>query len=421
MREERLQKILARAGVSSRRAAEQLISAGRVRVNGRVVTELGSRADPRRDRVEVDGKRLVAEQLVYLVLHKPRGVVSTLSDPEGRPTVKDLVAGITERVFPIGRLDFHTSGVLLLTNDGDFSDSLLHPRRSVPKTYVVKVQGLMNEADVRTWAEGVALEDGTTRPAGVRFLRHEGGKTWLEVTLFEGRNQQIRRMGEATGFRVMRLARLAFAGITAEGLHPGDWRQLTADELSEIRQEYGSGKRPGPAPAAVPARQRRDRAADEPRVEPERAAKGRPRVGGPPRGRFDAGPPRGKFDAGPPRGKFGGGPPRGRSDASPPRGRSDASPPRGRSDAGPPRGKFGGGPPRGRSDAGPPRGKFDAGPPRGKFAGGPPRGKFGELRADAGRAASRDEGRKHGRKTSDGGAARGLTRRGPARTRKPGG
>jgi 23S rRNA pseudouridine2605 synthase len=249
--EHRLQKILARAGVASRRAAERLIAAGRVRVNGRVVTELGTKADPRKDRVEVDGKRLVAEERVYLVLHKPRGYVTTLKDPEGRPTIADLVKGISARVFPVGRLDFSTSGVLLLTNDGDFSDALLHPREDVPKTYVVKVSRPMQEKDLERWRRGVKLEDGVTKPAQVKLIRHdepeEGGrpdksKTWIEVTITEGRNQQIRRMGEATGFRVMRLARTSFAGITHEDLRPGQWRILTKDELYTLKQTYGVPK-----------------------------------------------------------------------------------------------------------------------------------------------------------------------------------
>ncbi|UQA56047.1 pseudouridine synthase [Polyangium aurulentum] len=241
--EERLQKIIARSGVTSRRAAEELITAGRVRVNGRIVTELGAKADGRRDKIEVDGQRLVAEQPIYLVLHKPRNVVSTLSDPEGRPTVADLVRGAGSRVYPVGRLDFATSGVLLMTNDGEFSNGLLHPRGGVPKTYVLKVKGLMEPEDAETWANGVMLEDGKTLPALVRILRHEEDKTWLEITLREGRNQQIRRMGEATGFPVMRLARLTFAGVTSEGLRPGEWRPLTVDELTDIRKEFGVPKR----------------------------------------------------------------------------------------------------------------------------------------------------------------------------------
>lgn len=235
----RLQKVVARSGVSSRRAAERLISEGRVRVNGKVVTELGTSVDPRADRVEVDGRRLVADKPIFLVFHKPRGMVSTVRDPEGRPSIGDLVPRIGSRIFPVGRLDYHTSGVLLLTNDGEFCDGLLHPRRDVPKTYVVKVAGEMSERDRSRWEQGVELEDGKTRPARVKILRFEGGKTWLEVTLFEGRNQQVRRMGEATGFPVMRLARISFAGIDAAGLRPGAFRDLSVTELQTLKQEYG--------------------------------------------------------------------------------------------------------------------------------------------------------------------------------------
>src|SRR5690349_2997366 len=148
MATERLQKVLARAGIASRRAAEELIVQGHVRVNGRVVRELGTKADPRKDRIEVDGERVTTELPVYVVLHKPRGVVSTMNDPEGRPTVGELLREVPGRAYPIGRLDFATSGVLLATNDGAFADGLMHPRRAVPKTYVVKVKGLMKPADI---------------------------------------------------------------------------------------------------------------------------------------------------------------------------------------------------------------------------------------------------------------------------------
>lgn len=245
---ERIQKILARGGVASRRAAEELIVAGRVRVNGRVVRELGAKADERKDRVEVDGKRVVAEGRVYVVLHKPRGVVATMSDPEGRPTVRELLAKVGSRVYPVGRLDFATSGVLLATNDGELSDGLLHPRKAVPKTYVVKVQGMMEEDDVEQWRKGIRLEDGMTLPAQVKLLRHEAGKTWIELTIREGRNQQIRRMGDATRFPVMRLARVSFAQITSEGLRPGEWRHLTRDELVALKKEYGVPRSVNAAP-----------------------------------------------------------------------------------------------------------------------------------------------------------------------------
>lgn len=240
----RLQKVLAHAGVSSRRAAEELIAAGRVRVDGRTVTELGTKVDPRGARIEVDGQRVVRQAPVYLILHKPRGVVSTMSDPEGRSTVRDLLADVSAaRVYPVGRLDFNTSGALLVTNDGDFSVALMHPRRSVPKTYVVKVQGVMEERDLDRWRRGVELADGRTSPAKVKLLRYEGDKTWLELTITEGRNQQVRRMGDATGFRVMRLARLSFAGVGTEGLPPGRWRYLTGDELAALKKEYGVPRR----------------------------------------------------------------------------------------------------------------------------------------------------------------------------------
>jgi 23S rRNA pseudouridine2605 synthase len=241
----RLQKLLAHAGVSSRRAAEELITAGRVRVDGRVVTELGTKVDSRSTRVEVDGVRVVRQSAVYIMLHKPRGVVSTMSDPEGRQTVKDLLTDVSAaRVYPIGRLDFNTSGALLVTNDGDFSVALMHPSKAVPKTYVIKVNGKMSDSDVDLWRRGVELEDGKTLPAKVKLLRYEeGNKTWLELTIIEGRNQQIRRMGDVTGFRVMRLARLSFAGIGTEGLTPSQWRYLTADELSTLKKDFGVPKR----------------------------------------------------------------------------------------------------------------------------------------------------------------------------------
>jgi 23S rRNA pseudouridine2605 synthase len=266
MKPERLQKILARGGIASRRNAEQLILDGRVRVNGRVVTELGVKADPRHDRVEVDGKRVVAEPPVYYALNKPRGYVTTMDDPEGRPSIRTLLEGhaIPARVFPVGRLDFHTSGLLLLTNDGEFSDGLLHPRKAVPKTYVVKVQGTMAPTDIERWREGVELEDGITLPADAHFLRneaerHDDTKTWLEITIREGRNQQIRRMGEATGFPVMRLSRTTFAGISSEGLKPGELRPLRYDELVALKKEFGVPQSPGVARDATPINESRRR------------------------------------------------------------------------------------------------------------------------------------------------------------------
>ena len=251
---ERLQKIIARAGIASRRAAEDLITKGRIRVNGKLVTELGAQADPFEDKVELDGKRLLPESLVYVVLHKPRDVVSTLSDPEGRPTVKEMLTTAGGRVYPVGRLDFATSGVLLATNDGEFAHALLHPKKEVPKTYVLKVRGAIDEDALELWRTGIDLEDGRTLPAKARLIRHEGDKSWVEVILREGRNQQIRRMGDATGFPVMRLARTTFAGITSDGLRPGEWRPISAGELNALREAYGVPRR---IPKDVPKRSKR--------------------------------------------------------------------------------------------------------------------------------------------------------------------
>ena len=240
---ERLQKVLAQAGIASRRAAEQIILAGRVRVDGRIVRELGTQVDPRTSRVEVDGTKIVAEKLVYIVLHKPRGVVCTLSDPEGRPTIRELLKDAGARVVPVGRLDFHTSGALLCTNDGEFAQGLAHPKKGVPKVYVAKVKGAVDDEALERFSQRIEIDGRPTQPAQVQRLRFEGDKTWLEITLREGRNRQVRRLGEATGFPVMRLARISHAGVTSEDLRPGQWRPLTVDELVEIKREYGVPKK----------------------------------------------------------------------------------------------------------------------------------------------------------------------------------
>ncbi|MCG8554845.1 MAG: rRNA pseudouridine synthase [Proteobacteria bacterium] len=239
MAAERLQKLLARAGVASRRACEDLVVAGRVRVNGRVVRELGAKADLQSDRVELDGRRLTAGKPIYYVLNKPRAVVATLDDPEGRESIADLLRGIRERVFPVGRLDYHTSGALLLTNDGELAQALLHPRRAVPKTYVAKVRGAVDERTLALLSNGIVLDDGyKTRKADVYVLREERDSTWLQLTLREGKNRQIHRMVEAAGQRVVRLSRTEFAGITVEGLRPGQHRPLSGKELDRLKRDY---------------------------------------------------------------------------------------------------------------------------------------------------------------------------------------
>jgi 23S rRNA pseudouridine2605 synthase len=236
---ERLQKILAHAGLASRRAAEALITDGRVRVNGKLVTELGARADGRRDRIEVDGKRIALERPVYYLLHKPRGVVSTLSDPEGRPSLGELLTRFPERLYPVGRLDFHTSGALLITNDGELAEALLHPSRKVPKVYVAKLRGDLDTDALDGLRNGVELDDGfMTAPADVIVLREEAGSTWIRITIHEGKNRQIIRMGDAIGHTVTRLARISFAGIDTEGLRPGHLRPLEEKEVEKLKVAY---------------------------------------------------------------------------------------------------------------------------------------------------------------------------------------
>jgi len=230
---ERLQKALARSGFGSRRACEELIAAGRVTVNGEVA-QLGRRLDPRHDRVAVDGVPLpVRPGLVYYVLNKPVRVVTTASDPQGRRTVLDLVPP-EPRVFPVGRLDYDTAGILLLTNDGDLAHALTHPSRGVPKTYLVEVEGVPGRAALRRLREGVALEDGLTAPARVRLAQSTPTGSALEIVLHEGRNRQVRRMCEAVGHPVRRLVRANFGPISDHRLAPGEWRMLTNGEIRSL-------------------------------------------------------------------------------------------------------------------------------------------------------------------------------------------
>lgn len=239
MASERLQKILAHAGVASRRAAEKLITDGRVRVNGRVVTELGTRADPHADKIELDGRRITLEKPVHYLVHKPREMVTTLSDPEGRSSLGDLLAKLPERVYPVGRLDYHTSGALLVTNDGELADALLNPKRKVPKVYAAKLKGHLDVPELDQLRNGVRLDDGyVTEKAEVFVIREEPRNTWVQITLTEGKNRQIHRMADAIGHPVQRLARLSFAGLTTDGLRPGEWRPLANRELEKLTKAY---------------------------------------------------------------------------------------------------------------------------------------------------------------------------------------
>jgi 23S rRNA pseudouridine2605 synthase len=228
----RLNAYLARAGVASRRRSDELIQAGRVRVNGELA-QLNTDVGPR-DVVELDGRRVSAQPLAYVLLHKPAGVVTTARDPHGRPTVVELVRH-DARVVPVGRLDADTTGALLLTNDGPLAHRLAHPRYGVPKVYEVEVEGEPGAEALAELREGVELEDGRTAPAEVRVL----GPGRLELTLHEGRKHQVKRMCEAVGHPVRRLHRSRYAGLRVDGLEPGTWRELTREEVRELRAGAG--------------------------------------------------------------------------------------------------------------------------------------------------------------------------------------
>jgi 23S rRNA pseudouridine2605 synthase len=223
----RLNAYLARAGVASRRKADELIKAGRVRVDGRL-GELNTFVEAG-ERVEVDGEEVRPQRLAYVLLHKPAGVVTTASDPQGRPTVVDLVKHDV-RVVPVGRLDVETTGALILTNDGELAHRLAHPKYEVEKVYETEVEGEPSDEALRRLAKGVELEDGLTAPAEVRRL----SRSVVELSIHEGRNRQVRRMLEAVGHPVRRLHRSKYAGLTLEGLAPGEWRELSPDELKHL-------------------------------------------------------------------------------------------------------------------------------------------------------------------------------------------
>ncbi len=255
MAEERLQKIIAAAGVASRRKAEELITQGRVTVNGEVVTELGSKADAARDHIKVDGKLLQgSERHIYLLLHKPKGYVTTVSDPEGRPTVMDLVKNVGERIYPLGRLDYNSEGLLLLSNDGELANYLTQAASNVPKVYLVKVAGNPPEDAIEKLRQGVrigskpgvrGLHAVRTAPAEIKLVK-PGENPWYEVTLYEGKNRQIRRMFEEIGHHVEKIKRVRYGALSLD-VEPGEFRELTPGEVAALR-------RPGPRKAAVPER-----------------------------------------------------------------------------------------------------------------------------------------------------------------------
>jgi 23S rRNA pseudouridine2605 synthase len=245
---ERLQKIIATAGVASRRKAEQLISSGHVQVNGTTITELGSKADAETDHIRVNGKLLQRAQQrhVYLLLNKPKGYVTTMNDPEKRPTVMDLVRGVKGRVYPVGRLDYASEGLLIMTNDGELANLLMKAASHVSKTYVVKVAGTPTEEAIAKLRGGISIatDDGKrvrTGPAAVRIVK-QAANPWYEITLIEGRNRQIRRMFEAVGHHVEKIKRVRY-GPLALDVPPGEYRSLTLKEVQRLKSASAGGEK----------------------------------------------------------------------------------------------------------------------------------------------------------------------------------
>ncbi len=254
MAEERLQKILAHAGIASRRKAEELILEGRVTINGETVTELGTKAAPGKDEIRVDGSLVrPPRRLIYIAMNKPREVVTTLSDPQGRTTVKHLLKGLRERVFPVGRLDYHSEGLLLLTNDGELANRILSPSGHVEKVYHVKVNGRLSEEQLAEFRSGISLHGRRTAPASIRLLKN-AVNPWYEVRLTEGRQQQIRLMFKNLGRLVEKLRRVQIGPLALRDLPLGAWRLLSEDEVRRLRRAAGME-----AAAHAPAPQKRPR------------------------------------------------------------------------------------------------------------------------------------------------------------------
>lgn len=244
MAEERLQKVMAHAGVASRRVSEEMITAGKVTVNGKLVTELGVKVDPDKDAIKVNGKLIKGrEKSVYYMLHKPRGVITTASDERGRKTVLDILPKIDERVYPVGRLDYNSEGLVLLTNDGRLANKLMHPSFNVRKFYIVELKGEFSEEALETMRSGVKLDDGVTSPAYAELLSSEPRKSLLKLGIREGKNRQIRRMCAALGYDVTRLIRTQIGPIKLGNLGVGQCRQLTVQELGKLQQAVKRGAR----------------------------------------------------------------------------------------------------------------------------------------------------------------------------------
>ena len=434
MASERLQKILASAGIASRRKAEELITGGRISVNGETVTTLGSKADLETDDVRLDGKRIQGpEQHLYIMLYKPREFVTTVSDPEGRATVMDLVRDVRERIFPVGRLDFNSEGLLLLTNDGDLMQELTAPTSHVPKTYLVKVSGQPSEDQLDRLRAGIKLPaepsmtkgrgrkrpgEGrrsfavTTLPSKVEIVR-EGDNPWYEITLTEGRNRQIRRMFEEIGHHVEKIKRVRYGPLTLN-VEPGKWRALTPVEISKLR---GSLKKPmqiRPPKSGDAENREIQKLANRVIGKTKRSA---------PRRDWTPRPPRKEFGERPARPEGAERPPRREWTDRPPRREGSDRPPRKEFGARPPRRDFGDKPPRREWTDRPPRRDAGDRPPRKEFGTRPPRREFGDRPTREGGFGDRGPRREGGFQKREGSFARGPKREGgfSSGPRQPGG
>ncbi len=285
--EERLQKIIARVGIASRRQAETLILDGLVKVNGKVAT-LGQKADPENDHIKVKGKLIstAAEEKAYYLMYKPRGVITTAHDAEGRPTATELMAHLPMRLFPVGRLDLDSEGLLLMTNDGDLANALMHPKSEVGKRYRVKTKGIPGERILHLLRAGIRLDDGRTRPAEVEMVETTKTNAWLDVIIHEGRNRQIRRMFDKVGHSVVKLRRTGYAFLGVGKLKPGTYRELTPAEIERLKRVADGQDQAGKgtlkparknAPASAPAQKAKPARVTRPKVKDAGKPARRPR------------------------------------------------------------------------------------------------------------------------------------------------
>ncbi|MBV5340986.1 MAG: rRNA pseudouridine synthase [Deltaproteobacteria bacterium] len=273
---ERLQKIISAAGITSRRASEALILNGQVAVNGVVITELGSKADPEKDTISVDGKPLkISAQRLYILLNKPPGYITALKDSQDRPLVTDLLKDVPDRVYPVGRLDYNTEGLLLLTNDGEWANRLMHPRHEIEKEYHVRVRGKVIDQQLKRMADGVELDDGMTAPAVVSLVKSGEQNDWISVAIHEGRNRQVRRMCEAVSLSVVRLKRIRYGALQLGTLRAGQFRYLSDAEVREL-----SGEPAKVLPAGQPQREVRPKSTRPDKPEPPKRSHKPERSGG---------------------------------------------------------------------------------------------------------------------------------------------